>query len=111
MRKLSLDPDALRVQSFATATARAFPYGTVHGRQDPPPSDAAQPGCDPRDPTRPPGCPADTEGKACPGNNPTQRPECRETAECRETEKCDPPPGDSCPGPYSKYSCVHGGAA
>jgi hypothetical protein len=114
MRKLTLDPEALRVQSFATAGSRAFPYGTVHGRQKPEPTDGLFPGCDLLDSeemcrtrvacperTRPPECPNATDGPPCPEFVRTRE------ENPKETESCPPPEMPPvCPGPFSMVSCT-----
>ncbi len=83
MRKLTLDLNALRVQSFATDEEGPRPFGTVHGRQKntgPETVCTASPGCASRDrcadtdepPPPPPysdvGCPRTTPDSCGPKN-------------------------------------------
>ena len=112
MKKLSLDLDSLRVESFATASAAAWRRGTVQARND---RDAdptlghdtcdrcTTPGlCASDDSTRSrvPSCPEASADDTCPSG-----PGCTQQADCKETSECDPPT-DPCPGPFSLVSCL-----
>lgn len=131
MRKLTLDPDALQVQSFVIHHAGAFPFGTVHGRQkqDTGPHDvrcsALVPchsalGCSEGNTCRAectrdcpsgqdacPSAPDCTPVGACPPEPsaidvcPAER---TQGDDCRESAGCEPP---ACPGPMSLVSCAH----
>src|SRR5688500_14519940 len=89
MRKLTLDVNALRVQSFTTDEDGPLPFGTVHGRQG-----------------RPTGQ-QDTECSAVDA--------CASARGCSEIAECRPTEGTNCPSAAlncpSSRGCTKGGAS
>ena len=100
MRKLTLDLDALAVQSFATDEAGTLRFGTVHGRQGRPTGQqdtecsavdacVSARGCSEIAECRP------TEGTNCP----SAALDCPTSRECTRGPRCpdDPSAVDACP--------------
>ena len=98
MSKLTLDVDALVVQSFATGDG-AGPFGTVHGRQRP-----GNTGIDDTDCSAVDACPSargcseiaecrPTEGTNCP----SAALACPSSRGCSKGPDCDPSAVDACP--------------
>ena len=98
MNKLTLDLNAIEVQSFATDDVAARAYGTVHGRQKGSEIDACPSarGCSEIDECRP------TQGDNCP----SAALNCETSRGCTRGPRCDDSAVDAC---ISERGCTEVG--
>lgn len=92
MRKLTLDLNALRVQSFATDEAGVLRFGTVHGRQGQGGRDSDVDACPSGR-----GCSELAECRPTQGTNcPSAAIDCPTSRECTKGPRCDDSAVDAC---------------